>query len=46
MTTGATDPQKLHQQIARAIATAIGNGRHAPGGKLPSGRELARRPRI
>ncbi|KRA67329.1 GntR family transcriptional regulator [Caulobacter sp. Root656] len=41
MTTGATDPQKLYQQIARAIATAIGDGRYGPGDKLPSERELA-----
>lgn len=41
MTTGASDPQKLYQQIARAIATAIGDGRYGPGDKLPSERELA-----
>lgn len=41
MSTGATDPQKLYQQIARAIATAIGDGRYGPGDKLPSERELA-----
>lgn len=41
MTTGAPDPQKLYQQIARAIATAIGDGRYGPGDKLPSERELA-----
>ncbi|WP_165188398.1 FadR/GntR family transcriptional regulator [Caulobacter soli] len=41
MTTGAQDPQKLYQQIARAIATAINDGRYGPGDKLPSERELA-----
>jgi GntR family hexuronate regulon transcriptional repressor len=41
MTTGASDPQKLYQQIARAIATAINDGRYGPGDKLPSERELA-----
>ncbi|HWW25490.1 MAG TPA: GntR family transcriptional regulator, partial [Caulobacter sp.] len=41
MTSGATDPPKLYQQIARAIATAIGDGRYGPGDKLPSERELA-----
>jgi len=41
MTPGAADPQKLYQQIARAIATAIGDGRYTPGEKLPSERELA-----
>ncbi len=41
MTTGAADPQKLYQQIARAIATAISDGRYGPGDKLPSERELA-----
>lgn len=41
MTTGAPDPQKLYQQIARAIATAINDGRYGPGDKLPSERELA-----
>ena len=40
MTQGA-DPQKLYQQIARAISTAIGEGRYGPGDKLPSERELA-----
>src|SRR5712671_3346356 len=33
--------QKLYQQIARQIAAAIAGGRHAPGDKLPSERELA-----
>lgn len=32
---------KLYQQIARAIATAIADGRYAPGDRLPSERELA-----
>jgi DNA-binding FadR family transcriptional regulator len=41
MTTGVSDPQKLYQQIARAIATAINDGRYGPGDKLPSERELA-----
>ncbi|MBO9708438.1 MAG: FadR family transcriptional regulator [Caulobacter sp.] len=41
MTTGAADNQKLYQQIARAIATAIGDGRYSPGDRLPSERELA-----
>lgn len=41
MTTSAPDSQKLYQQIARAIATAINDGRYAPGDKLPSERELA-----
>jgi GntR family hexuronate regulon transcriptional repressor len=41
MSTGPQDAQKLYQQIARAIATAIANGRYAPGDKLPSERELA-----
>ena len=40
MTNGA-DPRKLYQQIARAIATAIAEGRYGPGDKLPSERELA-----
>ncbi|CAN5179005.1 FadR/GntR family transcriptional regulator [soil metagenome] len=40
MTQGA-DPQKLYKQIARAISTAIGEGRYGPGDKLPSERELA-----
>ncbi|MBC7667558.1 MAG: FadR family transcriptional regulator [Gemmatimonadaceae bacterium] len=39
--TRSADPQKLYQQIARAIATAIGEGRYGPGDKLPSERELA-----
>jgi len=37
----APDTQKLYQQIARTIAAAIGDGRYAPGEKLPSERELA-----
>lgn len=41
MTPNAPDPQKLYQQIARAIATAINDGRYAPGDRLPSERELA-----
>jgi DNA-binding FadR family transcriptional regulator len=41
MTTGAADSQKLYQQIARAISTAIHDGRYGPGDKLPSERELA-----
>jgi GntR family hexuronate regulon transcriptional repressor len=41
MTTGAPDPQKLYQQIARAISTSINDGRYGPGDKLPSERELA-----
>ena len=41
MTTGAPDPQKLYQQIARAISTSINDGRYRPGDKLPSERELA-----
>jgi DNA-binding FadR family transcriptional regulator len=41
MTTGSADPQKLYQQIARAIATSINDGRYGPGDKLPSERELA-----
>ena len=41
MTTSAADPQKLYQQIARALATAIGDGRYGPGDRLPSERELA-----
>ena len=41
MTSGAPDPQKLYQQIARAIATAIHDGRYGPGDRLPSERELA-----
>jgi len=32
---------KLYQQIARAIAAAIADGRYAPGDRLPSERELA-----
>jgi GntR family hexuronate regulon transcriptional repressor len=35
------DTQKLYQQIARAIAAAIADGRYVPGDKLPSERELA-----
>jgi len=41
MTTSASDSQKLYQQIARAIATSINDGRYGPGDKLPSERELA-----
>jgi DNA-binding FadR family transcriptional regulator len=41
MTSGAPDSQKLYQQIARAISTAIHDGRYGPGDKLPSERELA-----
>lgn len=41
MITGASDTRKLYQQVARAIATAINDGRYGPGDKLPSERELA-----
>lgn len=41
MTTGAPDPQKLYQQIARTIAKSINDGRYGPGDRLPSERELA-----
>jgi DNA-binding FadR family transcriptional regulator len=41
MTSSAPDPQKLYQQIARAIAASINDGRYAPGDRLPSERELA-----
>jgi GntR family transcriptional regulator, hexuronate regulon transcriptional repressor len=41
MYAGPPDTQKLYQQIARAIAAAIAEGRYAPGDKLPSERELA-----
>ena len=41
MTTGAPDTQKLYQQIARAIAASINEGRYGPGDRLPSERELA-----
>jgi GntR family transcriptional regulator, hexuronate regulon transcriptional repressor len=41
MPAGTQDTQKLYQQIARAIATAIESGRYAPGDRLPSERELA-----
>ena len=41
MTSGAPDTPKLYQQIARAITTAIHDGRYAPGDRLPSERELA-----
>lgn len=41
MTTSAPDTQKLYQQIARAIAASINDGRYGPGDKLPSERELA-----
>src|SRR5260370_10465888 len=41
MRAGPPDTQKLYQQIARAIAAAIVEGRYAPGDKLPSERELA-----
>jgi len=41
MTTSTPDTQKLYQQIARAIAASIHDGRYGPGDKLPSERELA-----
>jgi DNA-binding FadR family transcriptional regulator len=41
MPVGPQDTPKLYQQIARAIAGAIDNGRYSPGDKLPSERELA-----
>ena len=41
MSAGPSDPQKLYQQIARAIAAAIADGRYPCGDKLPSERELA-----
>ena len=41
MSAGPSDPQKLYQQIARAIAAAIADGRYPSGDKLPSERELA-----
>jgi DNA-binding FadR family transcriptional regulator len=41
MSAGSSDPQKLYQQIARAIAAAIADGRYPSGDKLPSERELA-----
>jgi len=41
MQAGSQDTQKLYQQIARAIAAAIADGRYGPGERLPSERELA-----
>ena len=41
MQAGPNDSQKLYQQIARAIAAAIADGRYGPGDRLPSERELA-----
>ncbi len=41
MQAGPNDTQKLYQQIARAIAAAIADGRYGPGDRLPSERELA-----
>jgi DNA-binding FadR family transcriptional regulator len=41
MQAGSPDTQKLYQQIARAIAAAIADGRYGPGDRLPSERELA-----
>ena len=38
---GAPDPQKLYQQVARSIAASIAEGRYAPGDRLPSERALA-----
>ncbi|MFY8143978.1 MAG: FadR/GntR family transcriptional regulator [Caulobacter sp.] len=38
---GAPDPQKLYQQVARSIAASIAEGRYAPGDRLPSERGLA-----
>ena len=33
--------QKLYQQVAESIATAIAKGRYAPGSRLPAERDLA-----
>ena len=41
MTELATDPTRLRQQIANAIAVSIRDGRYALGKKLPSERDLA-----
>jgi GntR family transcriptional regulator len=35
------DPRPLHAQVAAALRRAIAEGRHAPGDRLPTARDLA-----